>query len=136
MLIGFERITADLTAKDLPAARAVGELLLMHKGKDRAINNAAIRAHLASLTVPNRISPVKVRKIIHALRMHDIVKCIVSASAGYWISDNIEELEDCIESLKQRQRSILLVQMAIQRQLNGIRPPEPVPATTQGTLFE
>jgi len=120
MLIGFERITADLKPADARTAEVIATLLLRHHGKDKAIKNEDIRAYCSTMAVAVP-SAIKVRKIIHELRVHGVVKRLVATSKGYYISSNPSEIEDCIDSLAQRQRSIQEVQDAMQSQLKEFK---------------
>ena len=120
MLIGFEALTRDLSADDLPAAKLIAKGLLRKHGKAQAITNDEIRKGLMD-NYSVKVTDIRVRKIIHAIRIHGVVKCLVATSLGYYISTNAREVQKCIDSLAQRERSINEVREALDKQLMELK---------------
>jgi len=105
MLINFEEITEDLNdyeiKKILPL---IANGLLNYKGKQNAISGSLIckRFNERNSNIKYKLNPVKLRKIISCIRLRGDVMHLCSNSKGYYIAKDINELDDCIESLEQR----------------------------------
>lgn len=116
MIQGFEEETAPLSAKELELVPIFVGALKQKIGKDKAVTNTDIRAGMKSAKGIN-VPPSRVRKIINYIRMNDLVPCLIATSAGYYISQNKEELKKYIESLMGRERAIRAIRQQIEKSL-------------------
>ncbi len=83
-------------------------------GKDMAVTNQKIVIGLDHVGV--RTSQPRIRKMLHALRVTDKVKRLVAHGRGYHVSDDIQEMNQYIESLEERVRQNQELIKAIKRQ--------------------
>ena len=105
MLVNFEDITEDLTEYELTKILPlIANGLLNYKGKENAISGSLIckRFNERNSNIKYKLNPVKLRKIISCIRLRGDAMYLCSNSRGYYIAKNLEELDDCIESLEQR----------------------------------
>lgn len=107
MVIGFEHLTAQLSAEEEAIAVLLSERLVKCKGQNMAMDNRAIRDYLQRKDC--YVSAVRVRKIINHIRINSMVSNLVASSRGYYIAENQEELDRYVTSLRQRASAILLV---------------------------
>ena len=94
----------------------VVRILQRAKGKRNAISNTAIRNILREY---HKISIVdtRVRKIINFIRLNHYLNYLLATSTGYYISNDYNEIESYILSLKQREREIKKVRQCIEQDL-------------------
>ena len=110
MLQGFEQYTHTLTKYEegviLPLLVSG---LKTKRGKEKAVTNKVIcetlKAKGYKLTAP------RVRKIIAFIRLHGLVINLISTSKGYYIATKPHELEDYINTLKQREDAIRAIRL-------------------------
>lgn len=115
MITNFEEITQELTEDEKIYIQAIIDLF--KRTKDRPIKNKSISAELYFYR--NRkvnIAEARVRKLIHFVRVNDLVPCLVSTSQGYFVSDDPAIVESCIKSLRERCNSINEVKNALEKQ--------------------
>lgn len=103
---GFEEHTSKMTD---------GEIQLAHRlipaFKKRNSNNPILASEICRLVNENmeldfKLSEVRLRRIINYYRINAILP-VLSTKQGYYVSENVNEIRDCIESLTQRATSIL-----------------------------
>ena len=109
MIKGFETITADLSDDELNMVQIVIKGLKVKHGKDKAVTGAVICKAL-------NINGVRLRKMINYIRINNLIPALCSSSKGYFVANNINELEDYIISLKQRIKAQVDVLNALERQ--------------------
>ena len=106
MITNFEEITHELTPKEVNIILPlVAECLQNAVGKDSALTNHKIAV---KLRYENGIiiSSPRIRKIIHEIRVNHIVRGLLATSKGYYISNDISEIQTYIASLIQRNNSV------------------------------
>ncbi len=81
-------------------------------GKNMAITNKAIRAAMKEKRGVT-ISDIKMRDIIHYIRVKGLVVNLLSSSKGYYVSNDPEEITKYRESMKQRIRSMQMVEASM-----------------------
>ena len=112
MVNGFEEETGKLTEYELSLAVLVAGGIRMRVGKKQAITaNEIVKAMTAK---GHKISPPRVRKIIHFLVTTKQVTNLVATSKGYYIAKTEEEVRLHVESLMQRAASIVVRAQAYQ----------------------
>jgi len=123
MIKGFETITADLRQDEVDMVQPIINGLKAKQGKDMAITGAKI-CEAMNLGGP------RLRKIINYIRTNNLLPGLCSTSNGYFVAQNIYEMQDYIISLRQRIKAQVEVLNALEKQtiLFG--------GTGQTTLFE
>lgn len=105
MITGFGEITCELTEYEktnlLPK---IVEILNRAIGKSHAVTNNQIISALQNEGF--KTTSPRIRKIIHEIRVNNIVKGILATSKGYFISNNRGEIATYISSLYERESSI------------------------------
>ena len=123
MIKGFETITADLSQDEVDMVQPIINGLKAKQGKDMAVTGAKI-CEAMGLAGP------RLRKMINYIRTNNLLPGLCSTSNGYFVAQNIYEMQDYIISLRQRIKAQVEVLNALEKQtiLFG--------GTGQTTLFE
>lgn len=101
MITGFEEKTKPLTEdEEKYLSVLVKAFETMKKGKKNAVNASYIIERLATLGI--FIDQIRLRKLIQHIRVNNMVYGLCSSSAGYFISENADELLSTLKSLKER----------------------------------
>ncbi|QDP66760.1 MAG: hypothetical protein GOVbin5978_36 [Prokaryotic dsDNA virus sp.] len=104
MITLFEDITYELTDYEKNTlVSVVVKGLSSKKGKENAITNKVICEKLKSAGY--KITEPRLRKIIHHIRVEQLIVGLCCNSKGYYVTDSLEELSRYVESLAQRIRS-------------------------------
>jgi len=115
MLKLFEDITEDLTDYENQVVKPIIiQGLELKRGKENAVTNKHIVEKLKEQGI--KTSTPRVRKIIHDIRVNDTIPCLIATSSGYYISKDIEELDNYILSLTQRMFSIKEIRDSLRKQ--------------------
>ncbi len=122
MLIGFEKITEDLT--DFEQRQALPLIvggLRSKLGKERAITGTEIcrKVNESGRLGSYKLTSVKLRKMISYIRCNNLLSGVLSSSRGYYVANSQEEYYNCLESLKQRLRQQELAVDALTYQMNN-----------------
>jgi len=126
MIPGFEDHTAPLNDYEKNTLMPVIIKGLQKRiGKNNAITNAEMCRKLNNhfyLNSPSykKITGARVRKIINHIRLYDKVSCLVSSSKGYYVTNNIEDINRYIESLEKRAKALFSVASALTKQRNNL----------------
>ena len=119
MLKGFEKQTDKLNDYEQDTLLPImAKCLERHVGVEKAITNVEMCQKLKDRGY--KIGEARVRKIINHIRIHDIVECLIATSNGYYVSEDIKEILDFIDSLDGRITAIQAVKEALIRQLNRL----------------
>jgi len=104
MITLFEDITYELTDYEMETLVPVVVKGLSSKiGKESAITNKEICARLKSCQY--KISGPRLRKIIHHIRVEQLIVGLCCNSKGYYVTNCLQEIGRYVESLAQRIRS-------------------------------
>lgn len=131
MLKNFEVETQELDKKELLLLPFVADILKNKIGKENAIKNKTLgikACNYYQISSPTKevlffkISAVRIRKIIHYIRVNKIVPLLCSGSQGYYVAKTRTEAENCIISLKQSRFSISEIAEALENQLQERKP--------------
>ena len=95
MLKGYENITYELTDEELKLVEPIIKGLEVRIGKETAVTNKEIQKAM-------NLSSARVHKIIQYIRINNLLNGICSSGNGYFIAKDIEELDECLISLRQR----------------------------------
>lgn len=104
MITLFEDITYELTDYEMgELVPVVVRGLAGKRGKENAITNKEICKRLKSYGY--KISEPRLRKIIHHIRVEQLIVGLCCNSKGYYVTNCLQELGRYVESLAQRIRS-------------------------------
>ena len=109
MLTGFEKLTKELNEDELNKVDTIVKGLGARIGKNNAITSSRICDKM-------NLTAVRLRKIIHFIRINGLLFGLCSNSKGYYMASNLDELDECIISLKQRIRSQVDVLNELEKQ--------------------
>ena len=109
MLKGFEKLTDELTDDELKKVPSIVKGVGKRIGKENAVTSKIICDKM-------NLIGVRLRKIIHFIRINNLVSGLCSNSKGYYIAKNIQELEDNNKSLQQRIASQIEVLNSLEKQ--------------------
>ena len=109
MLKGYENITYELTDEEKEVVPLIVKGLLKRKGKENAVTNKEIQDALD-------LTSARVHKIINYIRINDLIFGLCSSGNGYFMAKDLEELNDCMISLKQRIYSQMKTLHALEKQ--------------------
>lgn len=121
MITNFEELTEELTEQELN--RIVPALIrgLRTKiGKENTITNKQMKEGLEEICNIKTTEP-RIRKMIQYIRISGSIERLIATSKGYYISNDVQELKDYLESLMQRADSIMLTAKQIQFQLDKFK---------------
>ena len=119
MITLFEEITYELTDYEIDTLVPVVVKGLKNKiGKENAITNRVICDKLKSANY--KISEPRLRKIIHHIRIEQLIVGLCCNSKGYYVTDSLEELGRYVESLAQRIRSQQAIYKSMKRDMDKI----------------
>ena len=114
MLKNFENITNELSAEEL----ALTKHLIPHFQK-RTKENPVLASEVVEgvnkvYKLSFKFNDARLRKIINYYRVNSIL-LILSSKKGYYCSNDVTEINACIESLTQRAQSILDCSFGLQK---------------------
>ena len=109
MIKGFEEYTYELTNYETELVEKLIKGLSPKIGRNKAVTSTVICKSL------NIVGP-RLRKLINFIRITNQLPGLCSSSKGYFVAENIGELDDYIISLKKRIRSQVEVLNSIERQ--------------------
>lgn len=109
MINNFEDLTYELTNEELEKVDVIIKGLSVREGKSNAISGAVICEKM-------NLTGVRLRKIIHYIRIKNKLYGLCSCSKGYYIASNITELNEYIVSFKQRIKSQVDVLNSLENQ--------------------
>ena len=95
------------------------DYLETRRGKENAVTNSAMRRLLQILGY-SKVGEPRIRKIINVIRINGYVECLLANSDGYYSSDDIQEVEEYIQSLRRREMAIRAVREQIEIQLKKL----------------
>ena len=115
MITNFEELTKELNEYEKQKLLPVILKGLKTKiGKSNAVTNLHIVTELKKAGY--KITDVRIRKIIHFIRVNSLISNLISTSKGYYITTDVEEFESYLKSLKQRMNSIYEIHQAMEEQ--------------------
>ena len=109
MIKGFEDYTYELTNYEKELVEKLIKGLSPKIGRNNAVTSTVICKSL------NIVGP-RLRKLINHIRITNQLAGLCSTSKGYFVAENLGEIDDYIISLKQRIKSQVEVLNSIERQ--------------------
>lgn len=119
-ITNFEEYTYELTDKEMEMLPNIVKHLKLKIGEANAITSKEVvklyqdakKAGKTKFTMTG----ARWRKIIHHIRINNLVPLLISTSKGYYIATKEEEIKNYILSLKERINSITTVYDAMEHQ--------------------
>ena len=119
MITLFEDVTYQLSDYEIETLVPVIIKGLKNKiGKENAITNRVICEKLKSASY--KINDSRLRKIIHHIRIEQLILGLCCNSKGYYVTDSIKELGRYVESLSKRIRSQQAIHQSMKRDMDKI----------------
>tara|TARA_R110002153_G_C13219143_1_gene488645 strand:+ start:573 stop:992 length:420 start_codon:yes stop_codon:yes gene_type:complete len=119
MIALFEDITYELTNYEIETIVPIVVKGLKNKvGKENAITNRVICEKLKSAQY--KISEVRLRKVIHHIRIKQLIVGLCCNSKGYYVTNSFKELGRYVESLSQRIKSQQAIHRSMKRDMDKI----------------
>lgn len=109
MINDFENITYELNDDELKLVPIIIKGISNRKGKEMAVSGSLICEKM-------KLKGARLRKIINHIRVNNLMYGLCSCSKGYYLANNLSELEGCIISLRQRIASQVKVLNALEGQ--------------------
>ena len=126
MIRNFEKYTHEITLveKEIVLPWLILRLILCI-GKDKAITNKKLVDTFNISFFKNPLKPDKyvrteaarIRKLIHIIRVNDVIPFLLAGTKGYYIADDKTEIETYLGSVEDRLRAIHKIRSALKRQL-------------------
>jgi len=107
MITGFEEYTKSLSKEEQRIAPVVVNMLSSATGQQMAITAKKISKAVKKLG--RKMKGPRIRKMIHELRVNQIVPNLIASSNGYYVSTDQKEKERYIKSLDERIAAIQAV---------------------------
>lgn len=130
MIRNFEEYTSELTEDEANYIMPkLLKILILRIGKENAITNRSIINYFKAYPILKqdkmdpglswtiKTSEPRIRHMIHILRVSDTIPFLVASSQGYYISNDKQEIEDYMQSIDDRLRSIYQIRRALKRQI-------------------
>lgn len=127
MIRNFEDYTHSLTEDEAKyIIPMLLKILALSIGKENAVKNQFILNNINSSLLEYctandipaiRTRPARIRHMIHILRVSDTIPFLVATAVGYFISNDKKEIEDYMQSVDDRLRSIYQIRRALKRQM-------------------
>lgn len=93
---------------------AVTEILGTRFGRKNQISNAEIRRTLNEWHIAS--SGPRIRKVINHIRRNGIIKFLLAGRHGYYIAEDLVDIEDYICSLRHREEAIKEIRTSLETQ--------------------
>jgi hypothetical protein len=116
MIRTFEEYTHSMTEFEINiVVPIITKQLELCIGKENALTNSTLIKSLSIREI--KTSEPRIRHIIHVLRVSDTIPFLIATSKGYYISNDIDEINEYIGSIEDRLRSIYDIRRSLKRQL-------------------
>ena len=120
MLEFFEEYTAALTEEERQTLLPLMvRSLKQHVGRENAVTNKRMREGLEAWGY--KVSDARIRKLINHIRRYSRVECLMATGKGYYVTEDVAELEQYLKSLEKRAKAISEVKRQISSQLENLK---------------
>lgn len=117
---GFDDFTYEMSEYEKEEVKPYLLMALKYAiGKERALTNKRLVNDMYALGIKS--SGPRVRHIIHCIRMSNEMPCLVATSKGYYITDDVAEMESYLKSLDDRIKHICNIRHSIIKQMNDLK---------------
>lgn len=135
MIQGFKKETAPLTEDELKLVPLVIKQLSKCVGEKNAKRNKDI-CFLLNNNSKNNVRSVTMRKLINHIRRNNKLPLLVATSKGYYISNDIPEIELYLLSLTQRCSAINAMARAVKKQCDQLKKEQGWIAESRKIVYE
>jgi len=104
MLQGFDEHTEELSEYEHSLVPIFVRGLQTKQGKSKAITNEQMCEAMRKAS--HNVNPARVRKIINYIRNNGLIAGLIASSSGYYVTNDVKELKDYIDSLNGRINAI------------------------------
>ena len=112
MIKNFDEITYELTEfEELELLPVMLKALSKKIGIENVVSNKQMKKGLLNIC-GYKVSDARIRKMIHHIRVKQLIKGLIANSKGYYIAETKEEVKAFVDSLQQRINSIETVKMS------------------------
>lgn len=98
--------------------KAVEKKLARRVGSKNAISNPSLQKELRNEGFKT-MSDSTIRSIVHHIRVNNTVKNLIANSRGYYVTRSKNEMNEYVQSLKDREASIKNLRLAIEKNLRS-----------------
>lgn len=119
MILNFEEYTHDLTEYELLLVPKFVQGFSTKVGKVHAVTAKMIEEKMTASG--SKVSGPRIRKIVNYIRNMGLVEGLVATSTGYYISTDLQEVSDYIESLESREGAIRVVREGMENYLRRLK---------------
>ena len=119
MILNFEEYTHDLTDYELLLVPKFVQSFSTKVGKVHAVTAKVIEEKMTA--AGSKLSGPRIRKIVNYIRNMGLVEGLVATSTGYYISTDLQEVSDYIESLESREGAIRVVREGMENYLRRLK---------------
>lgn len=128
-LTGFEDITHELSPQEVKIAKFLATEFFPNEaiGYKNAKTNKEIEMKIClvaarySIELKHKYTSVRIRKIINYIRINGLCNCLLATSNGYYMTNDKNEIDKYLDSLRQRIQSIEAVYDSIENQKRNIQ---------------
>lgn len=120
MIHGFKKETAPLSDEERKLVPKIMGILKKCVGEEHAKTNKDIR-FLVNYKQKDNVRDVRMRKIINHIRRTGKLPLLVASAKGYYISNDIGQIEMYLMSLSQRTSAINAMARAVKSQLDKLK---------------
>lgn len=122
MINGFEKFTIELNDDEMKIVRIIVDRFRQKPGIKNIVTNGQMITGLKN-HYQIEITEPRIRKVIQYIRLNNLIPGLIATSKGYYSTDDIDELEKWIETMKQRENAIResrqSIEIFIQQLKNG-----------------
>jgi len=115
MIKGFEKETAPLSDYERSILPAFVKGFSTKVGKENAITNKQICEAMKNLGYD--VNDARIRKIVNHIRANHLCPVLLASSKGYWVSNDIQEVNDWITSMDGRIEAMIATRDAVKEEL-------------------
>lgn len=120
MIQGFEKYTIELNDDEMKFVSIIADRFNKFKGIEYIVTNAKIIDGLER-SFKFRFTEPRIRKIIQYIRTNNLVPGLIATSKGYYTTTDVNELEQWIETMKQREFAIRESRKSVEQYLNDLK---------------
>lgn len=121
MIKGFENLTYEITPEEERIMSVIIRGLNNRIGKEKAIKGPEIVESMnKNMQLNKKFTEVRLRKIINYIRSHGLLP-VMASSSGYYVSYDLGEVQQEIQSMQQRAHSILSAANGLNKFLQPIK---------------
>jgi len=114
MIEGFDTWTDSLTHKELVLVPTLVQGFESHRGKEHSITATQILQRLRSSNYD--ITGAQLIKLINYIRLSDLMPCLISDEAGYYVAANHAEMDQYLKSIQKKIEKLQVIREQLVQQ--------------------